>query len=200
MSKIFPKTHTLALTGKIGSGKSTVRDWFEHKGIPSVDCDELVHKLYEPGNLGALKIQAFFGEEYLTKEGRVNRKKLRRGITSSQKKWEVLNRMIHPLVVDQLQRHIRAFKAPYAVVEIQLYEPRLFKDLVDEVWWIEANSSIRHQRIQQRGLRPNEVEWLEEKQKENAAIAHRNLSNQGSREALKKKLEQIGIEVEQCKR
>ena len=37
----------IAITGPIGSGKSTVLNYFKEKGFITYSCDEMVHKLYE---------------------------------------------------------------------------------------------------------------------------------------------------------
>ena len=37
----------IAITGPIGSGKSTILNYFKENGFITYSCDEMVHKLYE---------------------------------------------------------------------------------------------------------------------------------------------------------
>jgi dephospho-CoA kinase len=45
-------TYTVALTGGIGSGKSTVADAFSHLGVNVIDADIIARQVVEPGTSG----------------------------------------------------------------------------------------------------------------------------------------------------
>ena len=63
----------IGLTGSIGMGKSETAKIFSNLGIPVYDADASVHKLYKPGNKGALAVRNLFPEA-INKDGSVNRK------------------------------------------------------------------------------------------------------------------------------
>ena len=65
----------LGLTGSIGMGKSTTAKLFAEAGVPVYDADAAVHRLYEGEAAPAIEA-AFPGT---TADGKVDRKKLRRG-------------------------------------------------------------------------------------------------------------------------
>lgn len=150
----------IGITGKIGTGKSTVGEYLASKGFTVIDCDQIVHELYEPGGAGTEKIKSFFAEEYLTSEGSVNRKKLFRMLLKSPKKWEVMNRMIHPLVAEELRRRLRKITTPHVALEIQIYNAKLFKEFVDELWVIESPKEAQYQRLASRNLDPKTIDQL----------------------------------------
>ncbi len=179
------KPYILAITGKIGAGKSTVASILKEKGWGILDSDKIVHQLYEPGNRGADKIQTFFGEEYLKKDGSVNRKKLIRALLKNTKKWDILNRLIHPLVLDELKREIKKLNKPQIAIELQIYNERLFGDLIDELWVIESPQKTRTKRIKEK-THPAKIEAIEAQQEaislpKDATI----INNSGSTDALK---------------
>ena len=136
----------ILITGKIGSGKSTVGHILKGEGWAILDGDQIVHDLYQPGERGALKVQTFFGDEYLKKDGSVNRKKLIQTLLKNTKKWTILNRLIHPIVADEIKRRIQKMPEKVAL-ELQIYNERIFGDLTDQIWVIETPKSIRHKRI-----------------------------------------------------
>ena len=42
----------IALTGGIGSGKTTVSDYFRKLGVPVIDADETSHEMTQAGEIG----------------------------------------------------------------------------------------------------------------------------------------------------
>lgn len=149
--------HVIGITGKIGCGKSTVAVWLEKCGAVRIDCDDIVHALYEPGQPGTVKIRAFFEGAYLKKDGSVNREKLRRTLFKHPKKWEILNRMIHPLVAEELRRRFKKVKGGVVALEIPIYTDRWFREFVDELWWIECSETVQAKRLAQRGLTMDQI-------------------------------------------
>lgn len=169
MSTEFPHLFTVGITGKLATGKSTVRNFLEARGFTGIDCDTLVHELYEPQGDGAKKIRMFFEGSYLTKEGRVDRKKLFKTLLKHPKKWEVLNRLIHPLVAERLRRELRKVTNSKVVVEIPAFTERRFGTLVDEMWEITADESVQQERATERGIKPEELRLLNRIPRENHA-------------------------------
>lgn len=50
----------LGLTGNIGMGKSTCSQFFRNQGIPVLDSDEVVHRLYARGGEAVGRVGAAF--------------------------------------------------------------------------------------------------------------------------------------------
>ena len=58
--------YTVALTGGIGSGKSTVADAFARLGVDIVDADIIARQVVEPGSVALQAIAEHFGSDILT--------------------------------------------------------------------------------------------------------------------------------------
>ena len=63
----------VALTGGIGSGKTTVAGLFAARGVPVLDADEHARRLTEPGQAAYSEIVAHFGTAILDGERRLHR-------------------------------------------------------------------------------------------------------------------------------
>jgi len=114
----------LGLTGGIGSGKSAVSAMFEELGIQVVDADIIAREVVEPGSVGLTKITAHFGDEILTRNGTLDRAKLRAIIFAdeSQKQW--LNNLLHPLIRESMLSQLKQATSNYVI----LVAPLLFEN------------------------------------------------------------------------
>ena len=87
----------VALTGGIGSGKSTVGELFQKLGAVVVDSDQLAREVVERGSLGFEQIVTLFGDEIL-KNGEINRSLLAEIIFKDPAKRKNLGQITHPLI------------------------------------------------------------------------------------------------------
>lgn len=196
MGQLFSNLTIIGITGKIGTGKSTVGEYLGKKGFTVIDCDQIVHELYEPGGAGTEKIRSFFAETYLDKRGGVNRKKLFRMLLKSPKKWEVINRMIHPLVAEELRRRFRKIQSTAnaehgirVAIEIQIYTAKLFNEFVDELWVIESHKEAQYKRLSSRNLDPKTIDLLNRLQRSEPHPHTMHIPNSGTMEELEAKVE-----------
>ena len=109
----------IGLTGSAGMGKSTVAAHLRARGIPVLDADAEVHRLYD-GAAAPLIEAAFPGT---TAEGRVDRDRLSAALLRDPEGFQRLEAIVHPLVQaaerDFLHRSF-ARGAAIAVLEIPL--------------------------------------------------------------------------------
>ncbi len=93
----------IGLTGGVGTGKSTVAGMFHDLGATVLDADRIAHSLMKPRTAVCRKIRAEFGKGVLTREGRIDRKRLGSVVFHSQRHLRVLCRIVHPAVRDRIQ-------------------------------------------------------------------------------------------------
>ena len=87
----------VALTGGIGSGKSTVGELLQQLGAVVVDSDQLAREVVERGSSGFEQIVTLFGDEIL-KNGEINRSLLAEIIFKDPAKRKDLEQITHPLI------------------------------------------------------------------------------------------------------
>jgi len=95
---------TLALTGSIGMGKSTVAAMFAEAGIPTFDADAVVRALQGPGGRLVPLIEARFPST--TRDGAVDRDALSAVVLSDRDELAALEAIVHPAVHHERTRFI----------------------------------------------------------------------------------------------
>jgi dephospho-CoA kinase len=88
----------IAITGGIGSGKSTVRRMFEKLGAVGIDADELARKVVQPGSKGAQLLREAFGSEFFDSEGRLDRRRMADKVFDDPKARLKIEAILHPLI------------------------------------------------------------------------------------------------------
>ena len=87
-----------ALTGGIGSGKSTVARMFRDLGAVIIDADAISRELMEPGQEVLARTVNLFGESVLNADGTLNRARLAERIFAHDAERKKLNAIVHPKV------------------------------------------------------------------------------------------------------
>lgn len=100
----------IGLTGSIAVGKSYVCEIFRELGCFVLDADQTAREVVAPGTAGLKAIIETFGAEVLqTDGGELDRAKLGAIIFGDERKRQLLNRIVHPLVIeaqdDWLRKH-----------------------------------------------------------------------------------------------
>ena len=99
----------IAVTGGIGSGKSTVAGLFRQHHVPVIDTDEIARELVQPGQPALAEIIRTFGEAFKNSDGSLHRRALRELIfTDAQARAQletILHPRIHAIVLEAMQNY-----------------------------------------------------------------------------------------------
>ena len=106
----------VGLTGGIGSGKSAVSACFEKLGITVVDADIAARAVVEKGRPALAAIAGHFGDGILTGEGALDRAALRQIVFQDDEQRSWLERLLHPLIFEELQAGLRNSDSAYSVL------------------------------------------------------------------------------------
>ena len=95
---------TLAITGSIGMGKSTVAAMFAEAGIPTFDADATVRMRQGPGGRLVPEIESRFPGT--TRDGAVDRDALSTAVLGDPDELAALEAIVHPAVHHERTRFI----------------------------------------------------------------------------------------------
>ena len=110
----------LGLTGGIGSGKSAAAAHFVQLGIDLVNADQAARWVVEPGRPALAQIAEHFGADILQADGSLDRAALRARIfqDAGERRW--LERLLHPLIRQEIIEVLARAASPYAILESPL--------------------------------------------------------------------------------
>ena len=141
---------SVALTGNIGAGKTTVAGLFKGWGATIIDADQLVREAQEPGQPTLQSIAQRFGPAVISSDGTLDRAALRGRVLADPAALADLNRIVHPEVHLrrlQLLTEARARGDRIVVSDIPLLfevdDPSAF----DAVVLVDAPEQIRRARL-----------------------------------------------------
>lgn len=129
------RRRVIALTGGFASGKSTVSAYFKDHGITIIDADEIAHALCEIGAPALDKIRDTFGDGVFSLDGALDRSVMRDIIFHDTRARHALERILHPLIRQEIEHQIKAHDSPYCLLVIPLlaehYEE--YRAIIDHV-------------------------------------------------------------------
>ena len=182
----------IGLTGGIGSGKSATAKYFKDVGIDIIDADYVAKNALIKNSAGYKLFIHKFGNKFLDKSNEIDRSLLRSEVFSKPDKKIELEKIIHPLVSEEILSFINNSRSPYCIVMVPLIFETNSSSNYDRVLVIDCNEEVQ---ISRASLRDNqtvkEIKKIianQASRKERLIIAHDVILNNSSLENLKKQV------------
>lgn len=177
----------IAITGGIGSGKSSVLNMLENAGFKVISCDEVNGKLLSD-KAYVEKIREYFPEAVTNNI--IDRKKLSEIVFSDKVKLELLNGISHPIINNIILNGTKGDDIYF--VEVPLLFESNSEENFDKIMLVTADKNIRIARVRKRDNRSvEEIESIIDNQLKdynNRRIDY-IITNDGDMNNLKKEVE-----------
>ena len=153
----------IGLTGGIGSGKTTVSQYFETLGVPVIDADQLTRDLVKPGQPALAEIAEQLGAEFITPSGELDRRALREHIFAHPEQRQILEGILHPRAHQAAKQQLAAMSEgpnppAYLILSVPLLIESGWTDLVQRVLVIDIDPALQRQRASARdGLNEEQI-------------------------------------------
>ncbi len=144
----------IAVTGSFGSGKTTVAKMFGALRMPVINADEIVSMLYKKKPVKKL-LEKNFGKQIFSPNGKLDREKLARIVFSGKKFLRKLNALVHPLVLSEVEKKLRALenkKTQFVLVEVPLLFESRQKFPHDFAVVVKCSKQIQIERLLKKGF------------------------------------------------
>jgi len=133
----------IGLTGGIGSGKSTACEIFSGFGVPVIDADIIAHNLVKPGMPVLKAIINEFGKEIVTKDGSLNRKKLRDLVFMNETDRKNLENILHPAIFNEIAHEIEGLVSKYCIIALPLLLETGASNIIDRILVIDLPRELQ---------------------------------------------------------
>ena len=147
------------LTGGVGMGKSTAAGFFNERGVPVVDTDQLAHELAQPGQPAFAEIAGAFGPAVLSPDGALRRDELARIVFADSVARRRLEAILHPRIRERWMARVESWRAgnpPLGMVVIPLLYETQAESHFDKIICVACTSAAQDQRLAARGWTPEQ--------------------------------------------
>ncbi len=170
----------IAVTGGIGSGKSTVAALYRAQGVPVLDADTISRALTAPGGEALPAIREAFGPAVFQADGSLDRAALARLVFGADPApLAKLNAILHPLIRLRMLAALDACRkadAPAVLLDVPLLFETGMDQLADAVVCVTAPLAVRLRRLRRRDGLSREAA-LSRIRRQNTAEATERLSD-----------------------
>jgi len=148
----------IGLTGGIGCGKSAVSDIFSSLDIAIIDADIIAHNLVNTNAKILQEITDAFGQDVLSIDGTLNRKKLAQIVFNQKSNKQQLEQILHPRVQVEASRQLlqlESGKHPpnYILLVVPLLIEANYLSFIDRILVVISDEELRIKRVQKRDHR-----------------------------------------------
>jgi dephospho-CoA kinase len=178
---------TVAVTGPLASGKSTIVDLLGELGAETVSADEVVHYLLAEDDETIARVVERFGEGVRGENG-IDRKALGRVVFGDAEALSDLENLLHPRVRDETDRRAAGSGADLFVAEIPLLFEGGSEERFDLTVAVTAPEEWRRAWAEERGMEEEQRHAIEDRQfsqEEKARRADVVVENDGDLDRLR---------------
>lgn len=187
----------IALTGGIGTGKSSASAILSLFGFRVIDADKIAHSVLDSK---ANEIAQRFGKEFILSDGKVDRKRLGRVVFADKSLREELESIVHPSIREEIEKaslEQERLGKPY-LIDIPLFFER-GNYPIDRVITVYAPKELQIERIMKRdSLSKDEALQRIDAQmdiEEKRRLATWVIDNSGSLKQLQNECERVKSEI-----
>lgn len=142
----------IGITGGVGSGKSEILAYLEKRtNCRIIIADRVAHELEKRGGACYERIVELLGEEVLAENGEIDKVKMAAAIFADKKLLARINSIVHPAVkeyiLSEIAREKEEDRYEYLFIEAALLIEDGYIEIVDELWYIHADETVRRDRL-----------------------------------------------------
>ena len=120
----------VAITGGIGTGKTTISNMFLDKGVPVFNSDEIAKEIMNTNSLLKNEIVTAFGDKVYDKN-KLNKEYLSDVIFNNESLLKKTNSIVHPYVADEFNSWIEEQDSKYIIYESAI----IFENQVEDFFY-----------------------------------------------------------------
>lgn len=177
----------IAVTGGIGSGKTTVAVWLSKEtALSYINSDHIAKDIFSQDSVALKKLKNIISSKFFLEDGGLDRSALRKAIfEDSNLRWKV-NEFSHPLIWERVKKRaskVSSLGAETVIVEVPLLFEAGWDKYFDEIIVVYADPECCLRRLMQRDSLSEEDAFLaisaQKSLVEKALLADHVINNSG---------------------
>ncbi len=189
----------VGLTGGVATGKTAVSRILREKGAYLIDADQIARELVQPHTPVWKELIREFGEDILEEDGSIHRKRLAARIFSQPGQRDLLNRILHPRIKEEINRRTEEIGQKDSQAIVVIDAPLLVETSghheVDKVIVVTSTEEQQIERLREReGATPEEAQKIMASQmttEEKLKAADFVIRNEGSLEEMERRASEV---------
>lgn len=185
----------IGLTGGIASGKTTVAGLFAQRNVPVIDSDAIARDLVAAGQPALARVVETFGTRVLARDGTLDRERMRTLVFAHPDERRRLEGILHPAILEEMERRSQHAGGPYQVVVIPLLIETNLASRVDRVLVVDASEATQIERLRARDgsseAQARAMLGAQASREQRLARADDVIVNDGDRSALALQVDQL---------
>ncbi len=188
--------YLVGLTGGIGSGKSTVADYFVALGAALVDTDAIAHELTAAGGAAMPALIEAFGNGIAGPDGALDRLAMRQLAFARSDARERLEGILHPMIRALSAERCKMAESPYVILAVPLLvESGTYRQRCDRILAVDCPENLQIERVMARnGMSIDQVKAIlavQATREQRLAIADDVLLNDGGLDTVVKQIDDL---------
>lgn len=144
----------IGITGGVGAGKSAILSYIEKNYKARIIlADQVANELKMPGGCCYNPLVSLLGGEVLLEDKTIDKAKMAQIIFHDAEKLAKVNALIHPAVrkyiMEQIESERKKGEISYLFIEAALLIEEHYDEIVDELWYIYADTDTRRRRLRE---------------------------------------------------
>jgi dephospho-CoA kinase len=140
----------IGITGSFGSGKTTVARMFKRRGVGIIDADKIAHSLLKPGQEVYRRLVSVFGAGILTRDRRIDNRRLAGIVFNDTKALKKLNRITHPVIIQRIKDRVRKSTCRTFILDAPLLIEAGLAPTADAIIVVKATRANQMRRVRSR--------------------------------------------------
>lgn len=140
----------IAITGAIGSGKTTAAKILQQLGCAVIEADKLNHEILQRPDI-QIELTKWWGTKMVGPDGLIDRKEVANAVFGDRQRLQKLTNLLHPLILERQEALISQYQADPSVKAVVLDIPLLFevgwKKMCDSVIFVDCDDKTRLNRV-----------------------------------------------------
>lgn len=160
----------IGITGGVGAGKSEILAYISGLSREGCRCyviraDEAAHRVERPGGLCYEALLGLLGRQTLSADGTFDRRKMADAVFGNPELLQRVNAVVHPAVkayiLGEIEEKRREGLTDSFFIEAALLIEDGYEQIVDELWYIHADTQIRRKRLKEaRGYSDEKIDQI----------------------------------------